>query len=153
TLTNSPGAVFSLLNPTDRLIINGGMNLFGGAALSTPTLNNGETINVDSRSTLLVGLGVLHGPSYDYTQLANGTLGEIINSQGSYGTITVNGSALLGGTLDILLRQGFNRPVGSIVQFLVANPGQISGTFSNIENQYFNGGTEYWLPAYDYADG
>ena len=153
TLTNSPGAVFSLLNPTDKLIINGGMNLFGGAALSTPTLNNGGTINVDNLSTLLVGLGVLHGPGYNYTQLANGTLGEIINSQGSYGTITVNGSALLGGTLDILLKQGFNPRVGSIFQFLFANPGQVGGTFGNIQNDCFNGGTECWLVTYDNTDG
>jgi hypothetical protein len=154
-LTFSPGGQVKLFNLTDKLVINGGgsIELLHGAALSTPTLNNGGTINVDSLSTLLVGLGGLHGPSYNYTQLANGTLGEIINSPTSYGTITVSGSALLAGTLDILLRPGFNPTVGSEFTFITGS-GQLSGAFSSILNQYFdcNGVTcEYFSPDYNYA--
>ena len=154
TLTNDPGAQFALLNSTDRLIINGSMNLSNGAALSTPTLNNGGTINVDGLSTLLVGLAVLHGPgpSANYIQLANGTLGEMISAT-NFGVINVNGSALLDGTLAILLQGGYNPAVGSMYKFLLANPGQISGTFSSILNDIFNGGTEKWLVDYDNADG
>jgi len=167
TLTNSPGAVFSLLNPTDRLIINGGIGLSNGASLSTPTLNNGGTINVDSLSTLLVGMGVLHGPITNYTQLANGTLGEIINNygplcgvNGNCGLINVTGSALLAGTLDILLKQGFNPTLGSEFKFLFANPGQITGTFASIllNGMYdaFNctdKTCDYFDPNVDSADG
>src|SRR5271157_3107334 len=159
TLTNNPGGQINLtgsgdtLNAMMSLTNNGGINLFNGSAVSTPTLNNGGTINVDSLSTLLVGTGIFHGPSYNYTQLANGTLGEIINSPNSFGFININGSALLNGTLDILLKPGFDPRVGSIFQFLFANPGQISGTFANIQNQFFNNGTEEWLVTYDNTDG
>jgi len=59
----------------------------------------------------------------------------------------------LNGTLDILLKPGFDPRVGSIFQFLFANPGQISGTFANIQNQFFNNGTEEWLVTYDNTDG
>ena len=52
-----------------------------------------------------------------YIQLANGTLGEMI-SMTSFGVINVNGSALLDGTLDILLQGGFNPSVGSTYKFL-----------------------------------
>ncbi len=154
TLTNNPGSQFALLNSTDKLIINGGINLSSGAALSTPTLNNGGTINVDNLSTLLVGLAVLRGPgpSANYTQLANGTLGEMISST-NFGVINVNGSALLDGTLAVLLQGGYNPAVGSMYKFLLANPGQINGTFASILNDVFNGGTEKWLVNYDNADG
>ena len=108
---------------------------------------------MDTLSTLLVGLGVLHGPSYNYTQLASGTLGEIINSYSSYGTITVKGSALLGGTLDILLKSGFNPTLGSTFIILFANPGQLAGSFDYIENATFNDGTEYLEPLFYYDSG
>ena len=137
-----------LFNPTDMLILNGGggINLSNGAALSTPTLNNGGTINVDSLSTLLVGIGVLHGPITNYTQLANGTLGEMIASLNSFGVINVNGSALLDGTLAILLQGGYNPEVGSTFKFLNFTPGELSGIFANIEDDIFNGGRRSgWL--------
>ena len=67
--------------------------------------------------------------------------------------INVNGSALLDGTLDILLKAGFNPAVGSTYKFLFSNPGQINGTFASILNDFFNGGTEKWLVTYDNADG
>jgi hypothetical protein len=158
TLTNSPGAQFALLNPTDMLIINGngGVNLFNGAALSTPTLNNGGTINVDSRSTLLIGVPPSHGFGfgYNYTQTASGTLGEMITPTG-YGVIHLNGgSALLDGTLDILLQSGFDPKVGSTYEFLMgAAPDELNGTFDYILNDTFNDGTEKWLVTYDNADG
>ncbi len=151
TLFNGPSAVVSLLNPTDKLIINGSMGLSGGAAVSTPTLNNGGFIGVDSVSTLLVGLGPSSG--LRYAQLANGTLGEIINSYSSYGTITVGGSALLGGTLDILLKPGFNPTLGSTFQIFSSYPGALFGSFEYIENDTFNNGTEYLEPLYYYDSG
>ena len=136
TLTNSPGAQFALLNPTDRLILKGSMNLSYGAALSTPRLNNGGTINVDGTSTLLVGLAALHGPSYNYTQLANGTLGEMIFSSSSYGAINVSGSALLGGTLDILLQNGFKPSLTDVFTIMTAN--SIKDEFSTVDSPTFS---------------
>jgi len=59
----------------------------------------------------------------------------------------------LNGTLNVLLQGGFNPRVGSIFQFLFANPGQINGTFANIQNDFFNNDTEKWLVTYDNADG
>ena len=163
TLTNNSGGSFVLYGPggtaTIGSVVNTGlidleMNLSNGAGLSTPTLNNGGTINVDNLSTFLVGIGVLHGPITNYTQLANGTLGEIITPN-SFGVINLNGgSALLAGTLDILLQGGFNPAVGKMYQFLIGvAPGQLNGTFGSVLNDVFNGGTEKWLVTYDNADG
>ena len=158
TLTNNPSGQIDLNNAGDTLNAltgltnNGGINLFNGSALSTPTLNSGGTLNVDSLSTVLVGMPLLHGPSANYTQLANGTLGEMISSSG-YGVINVTGSALLDGTLAILLQGGFNPAVGATFKFLNFTPGMLSGIFANIENDIFNGGTEMWLVDYDNADG
>ena len=64
-----------------------------------------------------------------------------------------NGSALLNGTLNILLQGSFNPTVGSTYKILLANAGQINGTFSSIENDIFNNGTEKWDVDYDSADG
>jgi len=67
--------------------------------------------------------------------------------------INVTGSALLNGTLDILLKQGYNPAVGSTVTFLNFTAGQLSGTFANVLNDIFNNGTEDWLVNYDNAAG
>ena len=171
-LTNHAGGQFILDgNPqfgADMATIGGSLlnkGLIGvnnGSALSTPTLNNGGTIKVDNLSTLLVGLAVLHGPgpSANYTQLANGTLGEMINNygplcgvNGNCGVIDVSGSALLAGTLDILLKQGFNPVAGSKFTFLNFTPGQLTGMFANIENDIFNNGTEKWFVDYENGGG
>jgi hypothetical protein len=88
-----------------------------------------------------------------YIQTATGTLGEIINSDASYGTITGSGPGLLAGTLDILLKPGFNPTVGTEFTFLTANPGELSGSFASILNDDFNGGTEKWVVVYNDAGG
>jgi hypothetical protein len=67
--------------------------------------------------------------------------------------INVDGSALLDGTLDILLQGGFNPSVGATYKFLNFTPGELSGIFAYIENDIFNGGTEKWGIDYDNADG
>ena len=151
-LTNEATGQINLNGPGDVLQALGGLsnsgviNINNGSTIDPPFVTNGGTINIGSMSKLVVGMG-------GYTQLANGTLGEIITGHNSFGVINVNGSALLDGTLDILLQGGFNPRVGSIFQFIFANPGQISGTFANIENDFFNDGTEQWDVIYDNADG
>ncbi len=156
-LTNEATGQINLNGRSDLLQALGGLTNYGlinannGSSIDPPFVNNGGTINIDSLSKMIVGTGNPAG--LGYIQLANGTLGEMINSPTSYGTITVNGSALLAGTLDILLKQGFNPAVGSTFQFLLFNKGQLNGTFDTILNDYFNGGTEKWLVSYDNADG
>ncbi len=150
----SASAFGGVLQALGGLTNNGQINVLY-SSVGAPFLNNGGTISVngipDFLSKFVVGTGNPAGSGY--IQLANGTLGEMISAQNSFGVINVNGSALLNGTLDILLQGGFNPRVGSIFQFLFANPGQISGTFASIENDFFNNGTEQWLVTYDNADG
>ncbi len=74
-------------------------------------------------------------------------------SSSAYGVINVNGSALLNGTLDILLQGGYDPSVGSSYKFILTSANGVNGVFSNIENDIFNSGTEKWLVDYDSADG
>jgi fibronectin-binding autotransporter adhesin len=117
--------------------------------------NNLGTLSIDNTSTFVVGTGAHSGTGY--IQLANGMLNEMIASNSSFGVINVSGSALLNGTLDILLQGGFGPSVGSTYKILLANAGQINGTFSSIENDTFTGGpeagAEKWLVDYDSAGG
>ena len=74
-------------------------------------------------------------------------------SSSAYGVINANGSALLNGTLDILLQGGYDPSVGSSYKFILTSANGVNGVFSNIENDIFNSGTEKWLVDYDSADG
>jgi len=135
---------------------NGVINVNGGSTIDPPFVNNGGTINIGPGSKMIVGTGMAMGTGY--IQLANGTLGEIINGygpcgNGNCGLITVNGSALLAGALDIMLKAGFNPTVGSEFTILTASKGQLSGSFTSILNECFNNNTECWGVTYDYADG
>ena len=116
--------------------------------------NNLGMLSIDNTSRFVVG-GAQAGTGY--IQLANGILNEMIASNSSFGVINVNGSALLNGTLDILLQGGFGPSVGSTYKILLANAGQINGTFSSIENDTFTGGPEAggekWVVDYDSAGG
>jgi hypothetical protein len=129
---------------------NGAISVNGASSVASPFVSNGGNITIDGTSTFLVGTGT--APGTGYVQLANGTLYEIITPGGS-GVITVDGSAILAGTLDITLQAGFNPAVGSTYQFLVFTPGLLNGTFDIILNQIFNNGTEMWMINYDNTDG
>ena len=114
-------------------------------------LSNGGVITIGSGSTLIVGTGMPVGTGY--IQLANGTLTEMIASSTSFGVINVNGSALLAGTLAVLLQGGYNPTVGTEFTILTTTAGLISGMFSNdMEFDCFNGGTECWEVAIDPTD-
>jgi hypothetical protein len=155
-LTNTPTGIITLNGSMDMLqalagIVNSGtINVNNGSTIDPPFFNNLGTLNIDSTSTFIVGTGHASGPGY--IQLANGTLGEMISSS-AFGVINVNGSALLNGTLDVLLQGGYDPSVGSSYKFLLSNANGINGVFSNIENDIFNGGTEKWGVIYDSADG
>ena len=156
-LTNTATGQISLNGPGDVLQAlaglsnNGVINVNGGSSIDPPFVNNGGTINIGAGSKMIVGTGMPIGTGY--IQLANGTLGEIINSNSNYGVINVTGSALLAGTLDIMLKQGFNPIVGTEFTILTSSPGLLSGTFANIVNDCFNNQTECWGVTYDRADG
>ncbi|MGO9517995.1 MAG: beta strand repeat-containing protein [Candidatus Korobacteraceae bacterium] len=162
-LTNNAMGTVSLNGPEDVLVALSGLTNSGmvsvnnGSALGTPTLNNLGIVTVDSTSFLQVGLAPAgKGASpfgTGYLQTASGTLGEMIAGLNSFGVINVNGSALLDGTLAIMLQGSFNPAVGSTFKFLNFTPGALSGVFADIENDVFNGGTEKWLVDYDNADG
>ena len=117
--------------------------------------NNLGMLSIDNTSTFVVGTGAHSGTGY--IQLANGFLNEMIASNNSFGVINSSSSALLNGTLNILLQGSFDPTVGSTFKILFANAGQINGTFSSIENDTFTGGpeagTEKWVVDYDSAGG
>jgi hypothetical protein len=156
TLTNEMGANFVLNGGLDKAHLGGGLinmgfiNALNGSKIDPPFLNNLGLVDISSLSTLVVGTGSPIGTGY--IQLANGTLGEMI-SPTTYGVINVNGSALLAGTLDILLQMGVNPLIGTTDYFLNFTPGDLSGMFTNVENDIFNGGTEQWCIVYDNPDG
>jgi fibronectin-binding autotransporter adhesin len=158
TLTNEATGIVTLNGPGDVLsalagLSNSGViNVNNGSSILPPFFNNLGTLNIDGTSRFVVGSPNPMG-GQGYIQLANGTLGEMIASLMSFGVINVNGSALLNGTLAILLQGGFNPAVGSTFKFLNFTPGDLSGEFANIENGIFNGGTEKWVVDYDNADG
>ena len=155
-LTNTPTGIIQLNGSMDMLqalagITNSGtINVNNSSTIDPPFFNNLGTLNIDHTSMFVVGTGAHMGTGY--IQLANGTLGEMISST-AFGVINVNGSALLNGTLDILLQGGFDPSIGSTYKFVLTNPGQVNGTFASIMNDIFNGGTEKWGVDYDSADG
>ena len=138
---NGPGDVLQALAGLSN---SGVINVKNGSSIDPPFLNNGGTIKIDSTSRLVVGTPTPMG-GQGYIQLHNGTLTEIINGS-AFGVINVTGSALLDGTLAILL-QGSTPAYGSEYKFLIASPGELSGEFSNVPNP------DVWGLTYDYADG
>ena len=112
--------------------------------------NNLGMLSIDNTSTFVVGTGAHSGTGY--IQLANGFLNEMISSTNS-GVINVNGSALLNGTLDILLQGNYDPSVGSTYKFILTSTNGVNGVFSSIDNDVFNNGTEKWGVDYNSAGG
>jgi fibronectin-binding autotransporter adhesin len=156
-LTNEATGTLSVNGPSDVLkasagLVNQGLvTVKNGSTIDPPFVNNLGTINIDGTSTFVVGTGTATGPGF--IQLSNGTFGEMINSATAFGQLNVAGSASLNGTLDILLKSGYNPAVGTSFTFLLLNPGQLSGTYATILNDIFNGGTEKWIVNYNDAGG
>lgn len=125
-LTNEASGLISLNGPGDVLkalagLSNSGViNVNNGSSIDPPFVNNLGMINIDATSRLVVGTPTPMG-GQGYIQLHNGTLGEMISAT-NFGVINVNGSALLDGTLSILLQGGYNPAVGSMYKFLNFTP-------------------------------
>jgi hypothetical protein len=158
-LTNTATGTITLNGPGDVLSALAGMNNSGvinvnnGSSILPPFLNNLGTINIDGTSRFVVGTPTPMG-GQGYIQTANGTLNEMIAGLNSFGVINVTGSAMLDGTLAVLLQGGYNPGVGSMYKFLNFTPGELSGMFANIPaNGMFDSDGEQWLITYDNADG
>jgi len=137
TMTAGAGSSIELVNHS---LVSGG-TLFSNLGM----------LSIDNTSTFVVGTGAHSGTGY--IQLANGMLNEMIASNSSFGVINVNGSALLNGTLDILLQGNYDPSVGSTYKFILTSANGVNDVFSSIENDVFNNGTEKWGVDYDSAGG
>jgi hypothetical protein len=157
-LTNNSTGQINVNGPSDTLhataglVNNGGtVTVKNGSTIDPPFFNNLGTLSIDGTSTFVVGTGTATGPGF--IQLANGSYGEMINSATAFGVVDVTGSASLNGTLDILLKSGYNPMVGTSFTYLLTNPGALSGTYSTILNDIFNGTSEKWVISYNYMAG
>jgi len=149
-----PGGTLSINDPfptgvniTGTLTNNGGhVNVVGpNGFLNAGGIGNGGLLTLPEGSTVNLASG--------FYQLAKGTLGETIGASG-FSILAVNGGlVMLDGKLDVMLDPGFNPAIGTIYKFLLFNDGALSGTFSTIDKQPFNNGTEYWVVNYDNANG
>lgn len=153
TLSNFLNSTMNLSGPAtglaaDTLVNYGTMNVLG-STVSTTTLINGGTIE-SLASKFQIGTGKAANPGY--YQYGDGIFVEGIGA-GSYGVLTIDGPASLGGELDIVLENGFVPLAGSMYRFLNFVPGQLSGTFAGIQDPYFNDGTEMWTIQYDSQGG
>ena len=144
----------STITAGDFVNLNGGvfnLNVAGDTAQVT-TFTNGGTANAAAGTRIVVGTGAPTA-STGLDMLADGTFEELLLNSGAFGVLNVTGPALLTGTLDITLLNGFTPSVGSIFTFLHFTPGSLSGTFANLQGQLFNNGTEAWQVVYDNAGG
>lgn len=131
-------------------LVNRGVLTQNWGNIATPTLVNSGTITADSLSKIQIGSGKANGPGY--YQFSDGTMVEVIGAD-YFGSISIDGPAMLDGELDVLLDNGFIPLVGSTYTFLTFDPGNLSGKFSAIQDPYFNGGLEMWQLSYDNVSG
>ena len=162
TLTNNGGTLDVLAGST----ISGGGGITLLQTAGTIDLNGGDMnfpLGVDLNGGQLIGSGTFTGPirnnggrvgpghspgqitvGGNYTQGANGTLdieigGATAGTQ--YDQLKVNGTAILGGTLNLTLINGFRPAVGDVFQIIAANA--FSGAFSTINTTGFTGNVNY----------
>lgn len=131
-----------------NLVINGTLHNQGSVdppsgVITTPTLDNSGDVYLvfHEGGDMVVGSGSAHG-SGTYAQFANGTLDEHISSLQGFGMVQAY-RVSLDGTIDIVLDNGFTPSVGSTFD-IVDGYISLDGHFANVENQYFNHGTEMW---------
>jgi hypothetical protein len=148
----------------------GTLDLTGTNTYTGDTKGNGGALQVDGSITsnvinhaTLTGTGTIHGDVANnggtvgpgdspgiltitggYSQQASATLMIDIagSSLGQYSVLNVFGNASLRGFLDPVLLNSFIPTVGE--QFIFLKYGSFFGSFSSIQNQTFNGGTEHW---------
>ena len=132
-----------MLNVDDTFINekSGTFNVSGVACIGV--LWNSGTINIG------VG-GSINGP--ECAAQTDSTLAEIITSADSFGVFDYSGPVMLGGTLDVDLQNRFIPAIGESFDFINFAPGELNGTFTGIQNEFFNNNTGQWVVNYDDAD-
>ncbi|HEX8934763.1 MAG TPA: hypothetical protein VF788_11350, partial [Pseudonocardiaceae bacterium] len=116
--------------------LNGG-TLLGNGTISGPIRNNGGVV----APGLSPGKITING---NYTQGANGVLDIEIGGTApgtGYDQLRVNGTATLGGTLNVTLINGFQPAVGDVFQIIA--PNAFSGAFATINTVGFSGTVSY----------
>jgi hypothetical protein len=122
-LTNHLGATFDI-----------GMRNFATNVSASTLVNDGKVFLS----------GQVNATEFD--QLLNGDLQELINGNGSFGRLVIDGPVKLDGTLDITLLK--YPTVGTEFKIIEFTPGELTGEFTNINAGYFR-----WSIAYDNPDG
>jgi hypothetical protein len=172
TLTIASGGSLTVLSGSTFKVHSNIVGSFGANIFLDPSVlevdgtffNNGANVTVGPNSVFQVGTMQNGGPlklasnaamnvSNGFYQLASGTLGESIDATGFAIVMVDGGPVVLDGTLDVLLDPNFDPAIGTSYKFLLFQPGELSGTFANIKNLYFNHGTEGWLVIYNNAGG
>ena len=159
-VTNSGGTL--RVSPTSTIKGDGGIVQTAG----TIDLDGGDMnfpLGVDLNGGQLIGNGTFTGPirnsggivgpghspgkitvNGNYTQGANGTLNIEIGGATAgteYDQLQVNGTATLGGTLNVTLINGFRPAVGDVFQIIA--PNAFSGAFATINTTGFTGNVTY----------
>jgi hypothetical protein len=162
TLTNNGGTLHVLAGST--ISATGGINLLQTAG--TIDLDGGTMTfpaGVDLNGGQLIGNGTFNGPirnnggivapghsagkitvNGNYTQGTNGVLDIEIGGTTpgtGYDQLRVNGTATLGGTLNVTLINGFQPAVGDVFQIIA--PNAFSGAFATINTVGFSGTVNY----------
>jgi hypothetical protein len=159
----SGGGTLNIAN--SNLTISGvtsGFDIFGAVTVGT-----GNLLPLNSPNTLVnagaivittqtggIGVGGFPCPPplpCDFIVFPGGTYNEVIGGPNSFGTLTVTPPPSLSflpislaGTLRITLADSYVPPVGQTFTIMTAVGDGLAGTFSNIEGQTFNNGTEIW---------
>lgn len=165
------GQVFSWSSISASTLANYGTTTLVGNSANVRTLKNAGTIYLSNSCCSIApeqtaGLNVGSGVSGDlgYNQSANGVLDELILGNSAYGKILappwlIPGGKIVGypislnGTLDIMLRNGFTPTIGEAFTILTFGPGDLSGTFSKVTWDSFDGGRGKFVVFYDNAAG
>ncbi|HTL68524.1 MAG TPA: autotransporter domain-containing protein [Lacunisphaera sp.] len=121
------GALFSDASIGTTTIAAGGF-LGGNVTVAGNLVNSGTVSPGNSPGTITV--------TGNYTQTATGTLVIELASGASFDHLTIAGSAVLAGTLQVDLLGGFN-PLGQSFTFLTASGG-VSGAFTNLTGNAIN---------------
>jgi hypothetical protein len=86
--------------------------------------------HLDNRKTLSLGRGATLDLVGDYSQTSSGTFKTFVGDESSFGKLTSSGSAVLGGTLEIVTDTGFGPQEGQSFQILTA--ATRAGTFQTV---------------------
>ena len=123
------------------------------AVTSAAELDNYGQIIVNNVDSLLIGTGT-PGASDGFQEYSNGTFDEIIGGTSSalYGRLfPENGSpAILGGTLDVTLANGFTPTPGQSWVFISSGANDLSGVFNSVSTGYPGG---YFSVVYNDVSG